>query len=87
MNLKKISIEEVARILQSAEDNSLKKIANLKPIKIHPTTYSTLKRIQKANKLKSIYATIDMLIIAVARAQVSDSVEEDEKIIDRITNG
>lgn len=87
MKLKDISIEDVARILQSAENNSMKKLSALKPIKIHPETYRTLKKIQKNNNIRSIYMTIDLLIISTALAQASDSTAEYKKVIDRITNG
>lgn len=85
MKLKTIGIEDVARILQSAEDNSLKKIANLKSIKIHPETYRMIKKIQKSNNISSVYMTIDLLIISTALAQASDNQPEQKKMIDRIT--
>lgn len=84
MNLKSIKIDDIARIIQYNEDKSKKKLSELKSIKIHPETYRTLKKIQSANNLKSVYGTIDILIITAAMAQMSDSTDEYQSIKKRI---
>ncbi|MCI4436383.1 MAG: hypothetical protein JHC33_06175 [Ignisphaera sp.] len=84
MNLKQIKIDELSRIIDSSEKMSSVKVGELKPIKIHPETYRTLKRIQKANNIKSIYRTIDLLVMTTALAQMSDSDYEYKKFKQRI---